>query len=1357
MDVGGSFLELACVRIAVVPAGPLLPDARYEELTAHLTAFREIPVNALPRRPPAAPPPRSQAVAQSASFSTIASMTPALRAALKETSPNPLSRSYSAMRQLPRSSTAYPSRQSLAHSGSSASLPRSASISAPLFSPPQKSAPLASPALSSLRADPTVIGSIMECAPPPTPRFNADLDLKAPEVDATFRMHFDVVHRDGMGALIMRPITDWDDFHSTKVWGVFGIVDATNTTESKRDDVVARAALDFRASLVHFKHAAVRRLIIFVPPDPDHSRPFVLNSATFAADSSDSLNLEATRDINAQFSTTLPFSIGHVPERPRAEDTKLEARAQVVHFAGLLLHEIDLECWRRRESPSSQLFLSPLDENASSDRQSKLAKRRLGRLDKLLGDSLLLMGNPADALLKYSSAIERSKASSDRLWLASAMEGWSAAHVLSHIGNGGTPDDSALVDKIIEHYAEIFKLYQKKRVAEPEAAAAMRLAEFLSLWTSRRKEALDAALHAATVGEGLRTPKRAALWEAFARFSDRMGYRRKAAMYLYRLGELNASQAVSSSAVTLMVAAERQLCKSGRKPWALLNRRILFIAARHAEEAGDSQTSARLYAEALAITSVPLRERQAEDEIIIGALSKANVPSYLPSASSLLFLSNITACAMDGLSVQLRNSTSNAIKTDRLPRDGPFIYNPFEARKRAKAEAASRSVTWVCDESAFVSLRLVSHVGAELVTEVVAVLVRKPSETNEDLSNISSLTEKKIDADKNSENSEMSESRTTLDSMVDGKSVSDEDEQTVQHALLVQQELECSSEVLQTNPDSLMLHPNDPTGSTKYITVIPRQSGSVTIVGILVRLFNNALIILQSENENTSISRSAEVRVDVMERLPRVNICVRAGEGEYGNESVRANVMLFDGERRSVDVEACNSGTEKIARITGKVLVEDGAGFVITRDELGGQDVVTGLESMGEVRTFQIEFLGQWRGSRSQSQLEALISVGVEYESFSTKGIVRESFAQIRVICRKAVSVGRVVMFHRANSTSSVMMQTVGNSELCMAVEVTNHISIPAKVAVVQRWGNFGTDMQADNRVIRNGENGEETLVEHCACVRLVTPLLGNMKDFLRRAVLTGWSADMSGTVVVQWALPSMGRSGMVATVSEQLRKAAILTWGVAAGSAGRAPLGWHGRQDGVRATVRLHISPNIVKAENNEREAHLRTTDTEDFQNEVSTGTVYPIKVEVANDGLKALPPSTVFDIDFEPNAGRTGIAIENRGYLTGSLSHVFVGPILPGESFEHTVNVCVNSVGIVEVTAYVYDEIAQLRIEGSGDSAVADASNISGTNAESLNKSDKSQPRVEEVSSKNNKLWTSALVGWAVMSLHGRKLANR
>lgn len=79
-------------------------------------------------------------------------------------------------------------------------------------------------------------------------------------------------------------------------------------------------------------------------------------------------------------------------------------------------------------------------------------------------------------------------------------------------------------------------------------------------------------------------------------------------MYLYRLEISNPSQAVSSSAGTLMVPTERQLCVVERKSWALLKQRNLVTAARDADEGGNSYTAACLYTEALYTTLVFLQD-----------------------------------------------------------------------------------------------------------------------------------------------------------------------------------------------------------------------------------------------------------------------------------------------------------------------------------------------------------------------------------------------------------------------------------------------------------------------------------------------------------------------------------------------------------------------------------------------------------------------------------------------------------------------------------------------------------------------------------------------------------------------------
>jgi hypothetical protein len=48
MDAGGSFLDLAAIRIAVVPAGAMT-DARFTYLASQIAALDELPANALPK------------------------------------------------------------------------------------------------------------------------------------------------------------------------------------------------------------------------------------------------------------------------------------------------------------------------------------------------------------------------------------------------------------------------------------------------------------------------------------------------------------------------------------------------------------------------------------------------------------------------------------------------------------------------------------------------------------------------------------------------------------------------------------------------------------------------------------------------------------------------------------------------------------------------------------------------------------------------------------------------------------------------------------------------------------------------------------------------------------------------------------------------------------------------------------------------------------------------------------------------------------------------------------------------------------------------------------------------------------
>lgn len=1245
MDVGGSFLELACVRIALIPAGPPIADNRFDELSAHLTSFREVPVNALPRRAPLSRP------TGSASFhSTSSSMNLAMREALTDPTKQ-LARSHSAVRDTSQASRppAYPPFNSSRNVTDLKQYQRTVA--------PQAAS----------RSDPTLVSSLVSprtATPPSSPRFHAELNLSGPDVDSSFRMRYEVIYRDHTGALLMRPSSEWDEFHSTKVWGVFGIVDCAAVVDApdskSREQIVAEAADDFRTTLTHFRQAAVRRLIVFVHSDAQHNGPFVLNDVASIKDSPSSVS----------------FSVGYIPERDEPKETRLEARAQVIHFAGLLLNEIDMECWRRRQSRPAELLLSPIDENLTADRQPKVLKRQAGRLDKLIGDSLLLMGSPAEALLKYSSAMERSKASSDRLWLAGAMEGWSAAHVLAHVGSGGNANDKALTDRLIDHYAEIYKLYQKKRVAEPEAAAAMRLAEFLSRWTSRRKEALDAAQHAATVGEGLRAMKRAVLWEALARFSDRMRCRRKAALYLFRLGQLNAGQGVLSSAVTLMIAAERQLCTRGQKPWASLNRRVLLTAARHAEEAGDLNTAAKLYVEALVSLPSGLDEVGDSDLAILKSLAKAQVPAYLPAAANVLELEEVVACQIPGLSIRRKSDdeeTQKAKKKD-ISNGGPFIYNPFEAKKRAKAAAdAKRTATWVCDEAASVRVRFTSHIGAELIADVIAVL----------FNNSESDDKKAIDKRQAMCDERNGDDCPVGDELLDSVSSFEDDSQTNLYAQFVREILERSTELAHTIPESITVQPYDRFGGQKHITVLPRHAGPLNIEGVLVRLFDGALVIFRC----LRVENAAEIEppIKVMDRLPKLSLSARCGEGGFDDDVAgRTSIDVYHGERRWIWIEIRNCGTEDILWMKGRVTCKEGSLIEITSDELSGEHTKVGLESPGDSRTFRIGILSRWSRklpNRTKHKLGDLsfVSVFVEYEGSSSLGTIRESTAQIRVTCRPAVDVGRLTLFERCGEVGS--MEATIRSGICVAVEVRNHVSVPARILVVERHITNSNDT-AETLC------SEENLVEHGACARLVCDMSKNMLQRLHDAVCGEWrhvahSAEHAAAIELQvrWNLPAMGREGVVNVAPNDIQQAvirAIRAWDATAPGLERPLItGGHGQSVGVHAD--LHISLE---------QTALTKLNVDACPDEVvSIGRYTSVRIDVRNWCEVALPASCSLDVEVMQRDDEIVSHRLRHVYLVGVTQNILVGVLEgSGGKFSHEVKVRVVTTGSFEIVAYLY-----------------------------------------------------------------------
>lgn len=1310
MDAGGSFLDFACVRVAVIPAGPTLSDQRFGELTSYVTWLREIPTSALPRR---------AGLPRASTNATYSSMPAAYREAWAAANESSLSRSRSSARDISRvqkrstllslKPVSSKSVSNISSNDSSSAntikLQSSTSTFASLVvsDTSREVGPSAGPNVSA--PSPIPIGdesglrsSLSIGRPCPLPRARTapivakgnacELNLSCPDVDSCFRLRYEILHRDTFGKLLIRPPSEWDSFHSNKIWAVFAVADATKCrTKDERENAIGEARQDFVSTLEEFGDAVVKRLIVFMPQDDDQQRSFV---------EEEHLATEKDGDL------PIFYTVGYVPEQSRMQEMRLEVRAHIYQCASTLLGAIDRECFQKRESPPADLILSPIDERHSIDRQSKLVKRRQGRLDKMHGDYLLLMGQPGEALLKYNYAMERAKANSDRLWLAGAMEGWSAAHVLLYVAAGGSLNDAMFCNRIIAHYADIYKLYQKKRVAEPEAAAALRLAEFLARWTNRRKEALDAAEHAATVGEGLRAQKRAALWEALARFSERMGCRRKAGLFLYRLAHLNASQSVWPSAVALMSAAEKQLSRQGSKPWPDLNRKLLLAAASHAIDAGDSTTAARLYAEALIISPLSQKNRRESDEAIVTALRKAHVPPFLPSIGSILTVTEIQALQVQDLVLRCKETQPPNRKTISTEgqRAGPFIYNPFEVRneRQRAAAAARRAVTWVRGETAQISVGLRNRIATNLIVDLIAVLMTNTKESKDDTSEGS--VKKSISLSESS-----------------SKIWVDDEKSTTTHANEIRNLLDESKRIVKTKSETMTIPvTEDKTGTSKIIEVVPKQPGVFYLKGLLVRLFDGILVILRPFK-----GEQQEIEVTVIHRLPRISLTSYSTEGEATeNLSSRKPLSVFHGERRTFRVDMKNAGPVKIRWLSANVRSSQPDTLRIIKHNFSGQSFLKGLENHGDHKSVLVEVLGRGLNPQETDSMSSRefhvqrtvpkISVHVEYEGEyegeTGKGMIRESRSSVRIRCQPAVVVRRVNLIKGLPTRNQRSLRCEQGSTI--AAEVSNEVSAPATVTIYSALMFAGASAQKP-RMNMDDILNEECFVESGASARLLCSVPSETLTAIRMKALTSSmnsnseeQLSDSAVFVVKWSLPALGRKGDIPFTATDLgRLISFPREGV--------DLFW--REPRLRSLPLLlpeqpEISIQIAREDNHMTgtyefiEEHGRSPSVRQIQ----VGCFCTTKISIRSACSQQFLERCLLDLELkqlDDQSNTTGRL--HKCSMIGAVRCISIGAFKHnGETFDHFIRMRIDSTGTFHLIAYLYeiDDINQASYVSNGKS---------------------------------------------------------
>ncbi|CAN0324288.1 unnamed protein product, partial [Pylaiella littoralis] len=211
--------------------------------------------------------------------------------------------------------------------------------------------------------------------------------------------------------------SEWEDYQAyRRVLGVIGVVHFPSCEGGHAD--FKELEKQFNTVVAGYKHARATRMFAFGHSFEQGDYPDIL---------------DPQRDI--VFPPEQEFEDG-------GSTTELHMAVSLYDVAVSIIKNLaaDIKTWSS-PSPSSAAgkagavlrgsneSLPPLTswyerEEVLSD--SKISKRRAGRLHKWIGDTCLLLGSPKDALEHYSQSMSDTKASSDPLWHAGCLEGYAA-------------------------------------------------------------------------------------------------------------------------------------------------------------------------------------------------------------------------------------------------------------------------------------------------------------------------------------------------------------------------------------------------------------------------------------------------------------------------------------------------------------------------------------------------------------------------------------------------------------------------------------------------------------------------------------------------------------------------------------------------------------------------------------------------------------------------------------------------------------------------------------------------------------------------------------------------------------------
>ncbi|GAB2273817.1 hypothetical protein Dimus_039051 [Dionaea muscipula] len=425
---------------------------------------------------------------------------------------------------------------------------------------------------------------------------------------------------------------------------------------------------------------------------------------------------------------------------------------------------MEFEKWVLKAESAGTIVKTPLDSQASlsSEEVIKAKKRRLGRVQKTIGDYCLLAGSPVDANAHYNTALELARLTGDYFWYAGALEGSVCALLMDRMGQR----DPVLEDEVKYRFNSVTLHYRKSFIQDNaqrvspltfELEATLKLARFLCR-RELAKEVVELLTNAADGAKSLiDASDRLVLFVEIARLYASLGYERKAAFFSRQVAQLYLQQENRLAAISAM-----QVLAISTKAYRVQSKASISTLSSSKENEQSHADFGKMHHHSV----VSLFESQWNTlqmvvlrEILLSAVRAGDPLAAWSAAARLLrnYYPLITPAGQNGLVSALENSASrlpsgtrcadpalpfirmhsfpihpsqmDIVKRSPSREDwwvgsapsGPFIYTPFS--KGETNNSNKQELIWVVGEPVQVLVELANPCGFDLRVDSIYLSV----------------------------------------------------------------------------------------------------------------------------------------------------------------------------------------------------------------------------------------------------------------------------------------------------------------------------------------------------------------------------------------------------------------------------------------------------------------------------------------------------------------------------------------------------------------------------------------------------------------------------------------------------------